>query len=57
MTPEQLKDVLITFLKVMIFSEKKKANSLHLLSESISLGTWHGGFVSLSTVAKRVCAV
>jgi len=36
LTPEQLKDVLITFLILLIFSEKKEANLLHLLSESIS---------------------
>jgi len=55
LTPEKLNDVLITFLILLIFSEKKEANSLHFLSESISLGIWLGGFVSLSTVAKRVC--
>ncbi len=53
MTSVLQEDVPISFLILLIFSEKKEANSLHLLSESISLGsTW--GFVNLSTVAKRV---
>ncbi len=45
----------ISFLILLIFSEKKEVNSLHLLSESISLGIClGGGVVSLSTVAIRV---
>ncbi len=48
-------DVPISFLILLIFSEKKEANKkFNLLSESISLGDSLGGFVSLSTVAKRV---
>jgi len=42
---------------LLIFSEKKEANSLYLLSESISLGIWLGGIVSLSTVAESVRVV
>jgi len=60
LTPEQLKDVMITFLISLIFLEKKEANSLHLLTESISLGIWLGGIVSLSTVKtakKSACFV
>ncbi len=50
MTTVLQEDVPISFLILLIFSEKKKANSLHLLSESNSVVVSH----SLSTVAKRV---
>ncbi len=44
----------IQILNLLIFSEKEETNSLHLLSESISLRIWLGWFVCLSTVTKRV---
>jgi len=59
LTPEQLKNVLITFLILLIFSEKKEANSLHLL-RILEHFTWNlawGGCQSLYSSKKSECVV
>jgi len=52
--PRATLDVLISFLILLIFLEKKEANSLHLLSESIS--AW-GVCQSFSSIKMCACVV